>query len=69
MKSSSVLDTAQSDLQRVRKPQVWCYRSIPLYTQQASGKLVVFKKRGVTLAEMGYKDGNLPKDLFVLRGR
>ncbi len=68
MKSSTVPDTVQSDLQRVRKPQVWYYRSIPLYTQHKSGKLVTLKKRGVTLPEMGYTDDNLPKDIFALRG-
>lgn len=67
MNSATAHDTARSDLQRVRKPQVWCYRSIPLYKKNASGKLVTFKQRGTTLAEMGFTDETLPDDIYALR--
>lgn len=67
MNSTGAQATGNSDIQRVRKPQVWCYRSIPLYRKNSVGKLVTFKKRGVTLTEMGYTDKTLPNDIYALR--
>ncbi|ADK83822.1 metal dependent phosphohydrolase [Desulfarculus baarsii DSM 2075] len=57
----------QAEIQRVRRPQVWCYRGIPIYRRDARGDLVLFKDRGRTLAEMGFDERTLPGELYVLR--
>lgn len=57
--------SALSEMTRVKKPQVWCYKIVPLYVRVTGGEFVVFKKPGHTLAESGLPENKLPKQLYL----
>jgi len=52
---------------RVKKPQVWCYFSIPIYWRTAGGDFVLLKEPGIYLRDRLGGELALPEDLFVLK--
>lgn len=52
---------------RVKKPQVWCYFSIPIYWRTAGGDFVLLKEPGQYLRNRLGGDIALPEELFVLK--
>jgi HD-GYP domain-containing protein (c-di-GMP phosphodiesterase class II) len=57
----------KDDMARVKKPQVWCYFSIPIYWRTASGDFVLLKEPGEYLRDRLGSEVELPEDLFVLK--
>jgi HD-GYP domain-containing protein (c-di-GMP phosphodiesterase class II) len=55
------------DMARVKKPQVWCYHSIPIYWRTAGGDFILLKEPGAYLRERLGSDITLPEELFVLK--
>jgi HD-GYP domain-containing protein (c-di-GMP phosphodiesterase class II) len=55
------------DMSRVKKPQVWCYYSIPIYWRTAGGDFVLLKEPGEFLRDRLGSEMELPEDLFVLK--
>ena len=50
---------------KVKKPQVWCYYSIPIYWRTAGGDFVLLKEPGEYLQNRLGGDLSLPEELFV----
>ena len=57
----------QKNMVRVKKPQIWCYFSIPIYWRTAGGDFVLLKEPGEYLRDRLGSDMALPEELFVLK--
>ena len=55
-----------ADMIRVKRPQVWCYKTAPLYLRMVGGEFVLYKESGMTLEEMGINSDSLPQGLYIL---
>lgn len=56
-----------NEMARVKKPQVWCYFSIPIYWCTAGGDYVLLKEPGELLRDRLGGDIALPEELYVLK--
>jgi len=57
----------RQEMTRVKKPQVWCYFSIPVYWHSAGGDFVLLKAPGQYLRDRLGGDLPLPEALYVFK--